>query len=490
MRLTMTERKAVTAVLRARYRRASKKEKGRLLDELVELSGYHRCYAAGLLGGQGARLRQCGRIERQPRQRLRLYDAAVLAALRRVWAIMDGICGKRLAAVLPETIAVLERHGELRLEAAVRRKLCAISAATIDRLLAPERRRLSLRGRSGTKPGTLLKHQIPIRTFAEWDQTQPGFVEIDLVGHDGGLSHGDFCQSLDVTDVASGWTETQAVLNKAQVWVFEALQEIRARLPFALKGIDSDNGSEFINHELLRYAEQERLSFTRGRAWKKNDGCFVEQKNYSVVRRAVGYARHEGSVQLRLLNELYAELRLYTNFFQPVMKLLRKERRGAKVKKTYDRPRTPYRRLLESTALDERAKRQLRTQYESLNPAELKRRISRLQERLLKLARRAPAHVSPEADATPHHADTLPRQLSPGHGSAATATGPLGRTPATLPGRGGHLAQRPGGGNNAAERSQRAKVRASQRSPTAVQTLAQAIARQVKAGPARGRTMR
>jgi hypothetical protein len=487
MRLTMRERMAVTGVLRTRYRRASKKQKGRLLDELVGLSGYNRRYAAALLGERGASGAGLGeRVERRARRRPRVYDAAVLAALRWIWAIMDGICGKRLAAVLPETIAALERHGELELEAATRQKLGAISAATIDRLLTVERRRLELRGRSGTKPGTLLRHQIPVRTFAEWDQTQPGFVEIDLVGHDGGFAHGDFCQTLDVTDVASGWTETEAVLNKAQVWVFAALKGIRARLPFALRGIDSDNGSEFINHELLRYAEQERLTFTRGRAWKKNDGCFVEQKNYSVVRRAVGYARYEGSAQLRLLNELYAKLRLYTNFFQPVMKLVRKERHGAKVKKTYDRPRTPYQRLLDSRALSKLAKQQLRAQYESLNPAALKRDMLRLQHRLLKLARRAPAQLSPEGDSMRYHGDTTLTELSHGHDSAVT--GPLGRTRATLRGRGGHLAQRPGSGS-AAGVSQRAKGRAPQRSTTTAQTLAQAIARQVKAGPVRGRTM-
>ena len=395
MRLTMKERKAVTAVMVARYRRASKKQKGRMLDELVTLTGYHRWYAVGLLRGHGASPdERRGRMNRRVRQRPRVYDAVVLAALRRVWVIMDCICGKRLAAVLPETIAVLERHGELQLDAATRQKLGAISAASIDRLLAAERRRLNVRRRSGTKPGTLLKHQIPVRTFAEWDQTQPGFVEIDLVAHDGGFAQGDYCQTLDVTDVASGWTETQAVINKAQVWVFEALQLIRGRLPFALKGIDSDNGSEFINHHLLRYAQQEHITFTRGRAWKKNDGCFVEQKNYSVVRRAVGYARYEGSAQLRLLNELYAHLRLYSNFFQPVMKLIGKERTGAKVKKTYDRPRTPYQRLLDSSALSKPAKQHLRSQYAGLNPAELKRNIVRLQSRLLRIGVRRPQLIS------------------------------------------------------------------------------------------------
>jgi hypothetical protein len=199
-----------------------------------------------------------------------------------------------------------------------------------------------------------------------------------------------------VTDVASGWTEIQAVINKAEMWVFQALKDIRQRLPFTLLGIDSDNGVEFINHQLLRYCQQERISFTRGRAYKKNDGCFVEQKNYSIVRRAVGYARYEGNTQLALLNRLYGLLRLYANYFQPVMKLVKKERTGAKVKKTYDRPQTPYQRLLNSPVLTRAAKQRLRSEYATLNPAALKRQISRLQSSLHESVRhrrsRAPAH--------------------------------------------------------------------------------------------------
>ena len=402
MRLTMKERKAVTQKMQERYRRARKKQKGQLLDELVALTGYNRWYAVGLLRGQ-APPPQRPTAPRRPRQRPRIYDAAVLAALKPVWMIMDCICGKRLVAVLPEIVRVLERHGELELVASTREKLLTISAASIDRLLAPERRQLQLRGRAGTKPGTLLRQQIPIRTFAEWDQSRPGFVEIDLVGHDGGVAEGDYCQTLDLTDVASGWTETQAVRNKAQAWVFEALQQIRARLPFPLRGIDSDNGSEFINHQLFRYALEERLTFTRGRAWKKNDGCFVEQKNYSVVRRAVGYARYAGTLHLRLLNELYAHLRLYTNFFQPVMKLVAKQRTGAKVKKTYDAPCTPYQRLLSSPHLSRRAKQALRDQYQDLNPAELKRNIVRLQTRLLKSALQSRPLATPGKTPKPGH---------------------------------------------------------------------------------------
>ena len=419
MGLTMSERKAVVRQMAARYRRATKKDKGRLLDELVALTGYNRWYAVHLLGRA---VRHTAVVTKRGARRIRArrYDVGVLEALRRIWAIMDCICGKRLAAVLPETIAVLERAGELRLEASTRKKLQTISAASIDRLLRAERQRLSVRGRSTTKPGTLLRHQIPVRTFAEWDHSSPGFVEIDLVGHDGGIGYGEFCQSLNVTDVASGWTEAQAVLNKAQVWVFEALQAMRARLPFELKGIDSDNGSEFINYPLLNYAEQQKITFTRGRAWKKNDGCFIEQKNYSVVRRAVGYARYEGHSAVRLLNALYAQLRLYTNFFQPVMKLLAKERIGAKVKKTYDRPCTPYQRLLASQALGAAAKRSLRAQYAALNPAELKRNIHRLQNQLLKIAVRQPV-IHPRgprptiSKPTSVHSDSYVRQRSSVH---------------------------------------------------------------------------
>jgi hypothetical protein len=391
----MSERRSVAKVMAVRYRKATKKEKGGMLDELLALTGYNRRYAIGLLCGQGKaikvgrRLRLVGDLGcSTKRRRPRIYDGVVLEWLRKIWAILDFVCGKRLAAIIPEVVPVLERHHEIALDAATREKLFSISPATIDRVLAPERRKFALRGRAGTKPGTLLKHQIPIRTFAEWNEAQPGFVEIDLVGHDGGDASGEFCQTLNVTDVASAWTENAAVINKAQVWVFEALKDIRARLPFPLRGIDSDNGSEFINNHLLRYCQQEKITFTRGRAWKKNDGCFVEQKNYSVVRRAVGYARYDSPSQQRLLNTLYGHLRLYTNYFQPVMKLVSKERRGAKVKKTYDPPQTPYRRLLAAPGITQPMRQRLQAEYATLNPAQLKREITRLQNLLRKSAAR------------------------------------------------------------------------------------------------------
>ena len=381
MPLTMAEKHAVTRKLADEYLRATKGERGAVLDTLCSITGYSRDHAARLLRAGPVPRKQPTRKRTRPRS----YDADVLFALRRIWATLDGICGKRLQAALPEMVQVMERCMELTVSARVRGKLLTISAATIDRLLAPDRARLSLKGRPGTKPGTLLKHQIPIKTFADWDDTRAGFVEIDLVGHDGGVLRGEYCQTLDVTDVATGWTETRAVRNKAQVHVFAALKEIRAALPFPVLGIDSDNGSEFINHELFRYCEDKRITFTRSRAYKKNDGCYVEQKNWSVVRRNVGYARFDTAEELEALNELYTALREHTNFFMPSAKLLSKTRDGAKVTKHYDTPRTPYARVLASERVTEAAKRRLTRRYDTLNPVKLKRTIVELQKRLYEL---------------------------------------------------------------------------------------------------------
>lgn len=387
----MKARQEVTKVTAGQYRGASKKEKSKILDQFIASTGYSRWYARLVLRHEGRRLQTdkqtivvVERKSRTQRKRARRYDEKVQTALVRLWRIMDYICGKRLQPQLPELITVLERHNEFRCERETRTKLLRISAASIDRLLKPERRKYELRGRGGTKPGTLLKKQIPIRTFAEWDEHRPGFVEIDLVAHDGGLAAGDYCQTLDLTDIATTWTETQAVRNKAQAWVFAALKEMRQKLPFSLLGIDSDNGSEFINKDLLAYCQQQKLSFTRSRPYRKNDNCFVEQKNYSVVRRAVGYARYDTEAQLHLLNELYATLRLYTNFFQPTMKLKSKERVGSKVTKRYDEAQTPYQRVLSAAQISEAEKERLRAQYKTLNPAALKRKLMRLQERLMK----------------------------------------------------------------------------------------------------------
>lgn len=385
MGLSMAERKAVTKQMAKRYERGSKKEKGRMLDELCVLTGWTRRHARRALSEA---ITERPRPPRRPRPRT--YGLEVLEGLRFVWATLNGPAGKRLAPYMGEIVEVLERWGELEVSPEVRSKLVRISAATIDRALVSERRRLQVKGRSGTKPGSILKRQIPIRTFAEWDDRRPGFCEIDLVAHDGGDPSGEFCQTLDLTCVATGWTEIRALRTKAQRWVFEALKDIRASLPFPLLGLDSDNGGEFINVELFRYCEQQNITFTRSRPYRKNDNCFVEQKNWPVVRQQVGYTRYDTPVELEALRDLYARVRLYVNFFQPQMKLIAKTRHGAKVSKQFDRAKTPYRRVLDSPHVNQDAKQALQEIYVGLNPVQLKRDIGRCQDRLLALSKEKP----------------------------------------------------------------------------------------------------
>ena len=378
----MRTRKVLVVKLMWRYQRCSKKAKGRLLDEYIALTGYNRCYARRVLRNGHKK----SSVPCQGPGRKKKYGPGVLAALKKIWAILNVPCGKLLVAAMKDVLEALEKSREIRINPKDRHSLCQLSAATADRLLAPERKRLQIKGRSGTKPGSLLKHKIPIRTFADWDNAKPGFLQIDTVGHEGGNSRGDFCQTLDMTDVASGWTELAAVKNKAQVWVFEAITKLRRRLPFPLLGINSDSGGEFINEHLLRYCLSNAITFTRGRANKKNDNCYVEQKNYTAVRQTVGYYRYDTAQELEILNQLYALQRLYANFFLPQMKLVEKTREGSKVKKKYDKPRTPYHRLLASRYIAADVKEKLRTQYATLNPAKLHRNMLLLQERLYKLA--------------------------------------------------------------------------------------------------------
>lgn len=390
----MKERKRIAEATAGRYRRAGKKEKGAILNEFVELTGFARCYAALVLRNQGRvvqvnrKLRVRGDVGKKLPRRGRgpTYDQQTVKVLVQVWRIMDYICGKRLAPVLGEMVERLLRHNELRCDATTAKKLRRMSAATIDRLLRSERQKYQLKGRSHTRPGTLLKHQIPMRTFSEWDEQQPGFLEIDLVGHDGGVIDSHHAFTLNAVDIASGWNSSTALKNKAQVWTLAGIEKIRAKLPFPLLGIDSDNGSEFINEALYGFCQEHRITFTRARPYRKNDSCFVEQKNYSVVRRAVGYQRFDTEVQLRLLNQLYEPLDLYNNFFQPSMKLLSKERHGARVQKKYDKARTPYQRLLDSTFITRETKQQLRARYYLLNPAQLKRQLEQLQRKLMATA--------------------------------------------------------------------------------------------------------
>lgn len=400
MGLKMREKQAIIRELAERFRASSKKERGRILDQCVELTGYSRCYAAFALrccGKKQVRMIGDKRIifipghARPPgttRKRPGRYNSSViLDALIRLWALSDGLCGKRLVAFIRDTLPLLERQGSISLpDDLMRQRLMSISPATVDRLLVKTKALTQLKGRSTTRPGTLLKYHIPVRTFADWNEQQPGFCEVDLVAHDGGCAFGDYIQTLDVTDVATGWTEARAVKNKAQCHVFEALKYIRYHLPFPMLGIDSDNGGEFINNELNRYCLAEKITFTRSRPYRKNDNCFVEQKNYSIVRRTVGYYRYETLEQLDVLNKLYALLAIFSNFFQPVMKLKEKVRNGSRLTRRYDTPLTPYRRITDHPSVADDVKRALHEHYHQLDLVQLKRSINLLQAQLFRTA--------------------------------------------------------------------------------------------------------
>ena len=384
MPLSFKQRQAVLKEYAERYRKARKGEKSALLDEAEEMLRLNRNYLARALRRKRQRAKPVVRVH--TRGRPPKYGMPVRQALVRVWAIMGFAAGKRLAPFMEELVQALERHGEIDLPRDVRALLVTMSASTIDRLLAAERKRLEIKGRSGTRPGSLMKHGIPIRTFADWDEKRPGFLEIDLVAHDGGDPNGEFAQTLDMTDVETAWTETVAVRNKAQRWVFAALREKLSAFPFPVLGIDSDNGGEFINHQLFEYCQHHELTFTRSRPERKNDNCYVEQKNWHVVRRTVGYRRYDTPEQLSLLNELYRLLRLYTNFFQPNQKLQRKERHGSIVRRVYDAAKTPYQRVLASDDVPQEAKDQLTKRFLALNPAALQREINRLQLALISVS--------------------------------------------------------------------------------------------------------
>ena len=362
--------------LKKRYRKARKKVRGAMLSEFVSVTGYHRKHAAMILSGRFKP--KVGRIRRR---RGRIYTDEDKRAVWKIAGWFDQIGSKRLRAAMDQELDRLRQAGHLEVSDGSFEHLKRISPATMDRMRSQQRvagRRLQ----GGTKPGSLLKTQVPIRTFADWDDKRVGFVEVDLVQHDGGRPSGIFGCTLHLTDVSSGWCEPIAVENKAQKRVFEALRVVRVRLPFQLLGIDSDNGSEFINAELIAYCDLNKLTFTRGRVGRKNDNPFVEQKNYSVVRRLVGYDRYDTPAQIALLNRLYDLYRLYVNYFMPVTKLIAKERDGHRTRKIYDDPKTPYQRVRDFADLTEIQKRALSNEYAALDVVALRGQIDALLDKL------------------------------------------------------------------------------------------------------------
>jgi len=331
-------RREVLRAIHDRYRRSSPEQKGAILDEFCRICRYNRKYAIRLLNQPRPPARPLARRTRRP-----TYGRQVIQILGMVWEAAGYPWSVRLKALLPLWMPWLRKR--VPMTKAIEQQLLKISPRQIDRRLKPRKTRLRQRIYGRTKPGTLLKHQVPIKTD-HWDVTTPGFTEIDLVSHSGNSADGEYAYSLNVTDIHTTWTETRAVLGKGQTGIVAAIEQMRQDLAFRLKGIDSDNGSEFLNDHLLRYCRGRRIQFTRGRPYKKDDNAHIEQKNWTHVRRLIGWDRYDTPAAVALMNDLYRnELRLMMNLFQPSVKLLRKVRIGSRLKRVYDKPQTPLDRL-------------------------------------------------------------------------------------------------------------------------------------------------
>jgi hypothetical protein len=403
MGLSLKARKEIQKEHYKRYQKASKKGKGEILDKLAEATGHNRDYLAWILTSygktkyvtiEGERVKLVAGSAGHKRKRKggggrpRRYHDSFIKSLTKIWAFFDGQCGTRLVPLIRSAIDFLEASGEpdFGITSGIRRLLLEISGSHADRLLRPAKKKLELRGKNLTKGGPLLKNQIPVRTFFKWDERKPGFFEIDRVAHCGYSTSGHFCWTLTATDIYSGWTEERALLNNANRWTKEALIDIRGNLPFALYGLDSDNGGEFINQQLYQWCQDEGIQFTRGRPYRKNDNCFVEQKNGDRVRKTVGYHRYDTGAELEALNEVYRYLNLFTNYWQPSIKISGKTKlENGKYKKKYEAARAPCQRLLESEDIPEGVKRKIRRELKKQNPVELKKSLDNAVDRLIKL---------------------------------------------------------------------------------------------------------
>lgn len=373
-------RNELIGILKERYAGASKKEKTKILDEFVAVAEYHRKHAVRLLGNQSA-----GKKPNKAITSKRIYTEAVKQALIISWEAADRICSKRLKSLIPDLIDSMEYHKHLELDPEVRQRLLKISSASIDRLLS-EIRKKAHPHKKKRKSSKKVSSQVPIHTFADWNNPTPGYLEIDFVVHSGGLMSGKFIHTLVATDVCSGWVECIPLLSRDQGLVVEGLDVLRRQLPFPLQGIDSDNDSAFINNTLLDYCKEHGIKFTRSRPFHKNDQAWVEQKNGAVVRRFVGHDRFSGVVAGQALAHLYQNVRFYVNYFQPSFKLREKERQGAKVKRLYYKPATPCNRLRDNPDIEESTKKSLQLQRIKLDPVRLLHQIRDSQAALAALA--------------------------------------------------------------------------------------------------------
>ena len=368
----------VHAVIRAfskQYKHARKHEKSELLSHLVNTTGYSRKHLMETLPNPP-------KVRKRKRRIQKSRYVCILKPLRVLWAVSNYACGKRLKPMIIKLLATLRRHKELIVTKDERILLVKISVATIDRLLTHDRKRINIKGRSRTKPGSLLKHQIPIKTWRDWDNTTPGFMEIDSVHHCGTSLFGDYVYTLDTTDVSTGWNECCGHMGRGEYRTIRALDTIRGKLPFPLLGIDFDCGGEFVNWHLVRYCDRNHITYTRAREGISNDQPYIEQQNYSVVRRFVGYQRLDTQKQLEMVNRIYQLLSDYQNFFQPVMRLKTKVRDGARVTRAYDKPLTAYQRVLKRKDIPKETKQKLRKRYIKLNPKKLLLEITNLRKKL------------------------------------------------------------------------------------------------------------
>ena len=370
---------------RQRYRQAGKKEKGRILDEFCQTTGHHRKTAIKLLGMQAG----SGPVPRK-KGRPTLYGPEATNALVRVWEAGDRMCGKLLVAVLPELLSALERHAELTLAPGEREALLSMSAATIDRRLKGWRRNLGRQPRRQAPAPTSLKSQIPIRTWSEWRDVQPGSVQADMVLHCGETTEGFYLATLTVVDVATGWIGLRPCWGLGVRRVRSALHQTGLSMPCQLRELHTDNGSEFINHSLRAWCLEQEVRFTRGRGYRKNDQAYVEQRNWLAVRRLVGYDRYNSKAAYDALERLYRLVGMQMNFFRPVRKLVGKDRCGARVRKRYDTPQTPYQRLVRSGQLEEATRSRLEEELRAINPADLQRRIEHALRRLWSITAKRP----------------------------------------------------------------------------------------------------
>lgn len=371
MKMSLRSKKELIKKVKGRYLKTDKYQKSIILDELAQNTGLNRNYLTQRLSAKI----DLNYVNPVNRKRHELYDVNDILYLTKIWKIFDYPCGQRLEPMLPEYIAVLEKFKELIIPGHVKEKLLKIKSATIDRRLEKFRTFRHKKVFSTTKPGSLLKKQIPIKT-SSWDETRLGYGELDTVAHCGASAAGEFIFTLTYTDIASQWTVSEAVMGKGQKRIKEALENIADRLPFPLLGIDPDNGGEFINWQLYRYCLEKNIEFTRGRPYAKNDNAHIEQKNYTHVRKLMGYGRMDKESQLQKMNALYwGEQDLYKNFFLPNKKLIEKKRVRTKIMKKYDQARTPFKRLLENEDFPETEKVKLRMIYDKLNPAEIKRSL-------------------------------------------------------------------------------------------------------------------